>query len=72
MGTMGKYNMNANVVCAIEHLYDKSMRAVQMNGSTGAWFRKNIWSYKPGYLLSPTLFKIFLGGIMSDDLEQHD
>ena len=31
--TMRKYNINANLVHAVEHLYDKAIRAVQMNGS---------------------------------------
>ena len=39
MATMWKYNISANLVRAIEHLYDNAVSAVQMNGSTGEWFR---------------------------------
>ena len=38
-GTMRKYNINANLVRAIEHLYGKAISAVQMNCNTGEWFR---------------------------------
>ena len=33
--TMRKYNINANLFRAIEHLYDNAISAVHMNGSTG-------------------------------------
>ena len=32
---MRKYNINAYLVCTIEHLYENAMNAVQMNGSIG-------------------------------------
>ena len=53
---MWKYNINANLVRATKHLYDNAVSAVHMNG----------------YLLSPTLFNIFLERIMSDALEEHN
>ena len=68
--TMRKYNINANLVRAIEHLYDNAISAVHMNGSTGEWFRITV-GVRQGCLLSPTLFKIFLERIMSDALEVH-
>ena len=68
---MRKYNISANLVRAIEHLYDKATSAVQMNGSLGEWFRTTV-GVRHGYLLSPTLFNIFLERIMSDALEEHD
>ena len=37
-----KYNINANLVRTTEQLYDKATSAVQMNGSTGDWFRTTI------------------------------
>ena len=37
--TMRKYNINAILVCAIEHLYDNAISAVLMNGSTSEWVR---------------------------------
>ena len=67
---MRKYNINANLVRAIEHLYDNDISAVHMNGSTGEWFRTTV-GVRQGCLLLPTLFKIFLERIMSDALEVH-
>ena len=67
---MRKYNINANLVRAIEHLYDNAISAVHMNGSTGEWFRTTV-GVRQGCLLSPTLFKIFLERIMSGALEVH-
>ena len=68
--TMRKYNINANLVRAIEHLYDNAISVVHMNGSTGEWFRTTV-GVRQGCLLLPTLFKIFLERIMSDALEVH-
>ena len=59
------------IVRTIEQLYDKATSAVQMNGSTGKWFRTTV-GVRQGCLLSPTLFNIFLEQIMSDALEEHD
>ena len=69
--TMRKYNISANLVRTIEQLYDKATSAVQMNGSTGEWFRTTV-GVRQGCLLSPTLSNIFLERIMSDALEEHD
>ena len=68
---MYKYNINANLVCAIEHLYDNQTSAVQINGSKGEWFRTTV-GVRQRCLLSPTLFNIFLERIMSDALKEHD
>ena len=42
-----------------------------MNGSIGEWFRTT-FGVRQGWLLSPTLFNIFLERIISDILEEHD
>ena len=68
---MRKYNINANLVCTIEQLYDKATSAVQMNGSIGEWFRTTV-GVRQGCLLSPIFINIFLERIMSDALEEHD
>ena len=68
---MRKYNINANLVRATEHLYDNAISAVQMNDSTGEWFRTTV-GVRQGCLLSPTLFNSFLKMIMSDAVEEHD
>ena len=68
---MRKYNISANLVRITEKLYDKATGAVQMNGSIGEWFRTTV-EVRQGYLLSLTLFNIFLKRIMSDALEEHD
>ena len=68
---MQKYNIRANLVCNIEQHYDKTTSEVQMNGSTGEWFRTTV-RVRHGCLLSPTLINIFLKRIMSDALEEHD
>ena len=68
---MRKYSINANLVRAIEHLYDNDISAVHINGSTGEWFRTTA-RVRQGCLLSPTLFNIFLERIMSDALEDYD
>ena len=57
--TMLKYNISANLVRIIEQFYDKATSAVQMNGSIGEWFRRTV-RVRQGYLLSATLFNIFL------------
>ena len=68
---MQKYNINANLVLAIEHLYDNAISAVQMNGSAGEWFRATV-GVRQECLLSPILFNILLERIMSDASEEHD
>ena len=71
LAAMRKYNINANLVRALEHLYENAIRAVHMNDSTGKWFRTTV-GVRQGCLLSSTLFNIFLERIMSDALEEHD
>ena len=68
---MRKYNVNAILVHAIEHLYDNAICAVQMNGSTGEWFRTTV-GVSQGFVLSSILFGIYLERIMSYALEEHD
>ena len=65
------YSISANLVRAIEQLYDKSTSEIQMNGSMEEWFRA-IVGVRQGFLLSPTLLNIFLARIMSAALEKHD
>ena len=69
--TKMKYNINASIIRAIENLYDKAQSAVLSNGSTGEWFRTTV-GVRQGYLLSPTLFNIFLERIMCEALDNHE
>ena len=57
--TMKNYNISANLIRVIKHLYDKVTSAVLYNGSTEDWFKTAV-----GSLLSRTLFNIFLERIM--------
>ena len=54
-----------------KNLYDKATNAVLFNSSIGDWFRTRV-GVRQGYLLSPTLFNIFLERIMTDALEDHE
>ena len=69
--TMRKYNINASIIRAIKNLYDKAQTAVLFNGSTGEWFRTTV-GVQQGYLLSPTLFNIFLERITCEAWGDHE
>ena len=68
---MKKYNINANLIRVILNLYDMATSAVLFSSSIGDWFRTTI-GVRQVYLLSPTLFNIFLERIMTDTLEDHE
>ena len=68
---MGKYNINANIIRAIENLSDKAQSAVPFSGSTGEWFRTTV-GVRQGCMLSPTFFNIFLERIMHEALDDHE
>ena len=68
--TMRLYNINTNLINAIQNLYDKATSAVCFNSSTGGWFRTTV-GVRQCCLLSPTLFNIFLKRIMADALADH-
>ena len=68
---MKKYNISTNLIQVIKNLYNKAISAVLFNGSIGDWFRTTV-GVRQGYLLLPTLFKIFLGRIMTDASEDHE
>ena len=68
---MKKYNISANVILVIKTLYDKTTSAVLFNSRNGDWFRITV-GVRQGYLLSPTLFTIFLERITTDALKDHE
>ena len=68
---MKKYNISANLIRVIKHLYNKATSAVLFNGTIGDWFRTTV-GVRQGCLLSPTLFNIFLERIMTDALEDYE
>ena len=53
-----------------KNLYNKATNAVLFNSSIADWFRTTV-GVRQGCLLSPILFNIFLGRIMTDALEDH-
>ena len=65
-----KYNISSNLIRVIKNLYDKATSAVFFNSSGGDWFRTTV-GVRQGYLLSSTLFNIFLERIMTDALEDY-
>ena len=67
---MKKYNISTNLVRVIKNLYDKATSAVLCNNSIGDWFRTTT-GVRQGYLLSPTLFKLFVERVMTDALENY-
>ena len=68
---MKKYNISTNLIRVIKNLYEKATSTVLFNSSMGDWFRTTV-GVRLGYLLSPTLFKIFQERIMIDALEDHE
>ena len=65
--TMKKYNISANLIRVIKHLYDKATSAVLFNSSIGDWFRTAV-GVRQGCQLLPILFYIFLERIITDAL----
>ena len=70
-GPPAEYNINANLVCAIEHMHDNALSAAQMTGSTGEWFRTTVGVIQ-GCLLSPTLFNFISRNDYICCSERHD
>ena len=67
---MNKFNMGQKLIHTIKELYTKATSAVRLRGAVGEWFRTSV-GVRQGYLLSPTLFNIFLERIMTDALRDH-
>ena len=68
---MKQYKISANLIRAIENLYDKATSAVLFNSNIGDWFRTT-FGFRQGCLLSPTFFNVFLERFMTDALEDHE
>ena len=69
--SMKKYNFSANLIPVINNLYNKATSAVLFNSSIGDWLKTTV-GVQQGYLLSPTLFNIFLERIRTDALQDHE
>ena len=67
---MGSYEVIQHQ-CQHQNLYDKAKSAVLCSGSTKEWFRTTV-GVRQAYLLSPTLFNIFLERIMCEALDDHE
>ena len=65
---MKRYNISTNLIRVIKNLCDKATSAVLFNNSIGDWFRTTA-GVRQGFLLSPTIFNIFLERTMTDALE---
>ena len=65
VGNHEEYNISTNLVQVIKNLYNKATSAVLFNSSIGDWLRTTV-GVRQGCLLSPILFNIFLGRIMTD------
>ena len=70
-GATMKYNISANFIRVIKHVYDKAASALLFKGSIGNRFRTTV-GIRKGYLLSPTLFNMFSMRIMTDASEDHE
>ena len=68
---MKNYNISANLMRLIKHLYDKATSAVLFKSSKWGWFRTTV-GIRQGCLFSPTLFNIFLERTLADALEDHE
>ena len=69
--SMKNYNISANLMRLIKHLYDKATSAVLFKSSKWGWFRTTV-GIRQGCLFSPTLFNIFLERTLADALEDHE
>ena len=67
--TKKKYNINANFIQVIKHLYDKVSSEVLFNGRIEDCFRTSV---RQGCPLSPILFNMFLKRITTGALEDHN
>ena len=65
---MRQYHIGDNLISIIEQLYKEAISAVINNGRLGEWFYTST-GVRQGWLLSPTLFSIFLEGLMTDALD---
>ena len=55
---------------SLKNLYNKATSAVYLDGDIVDWFRTTV-GVRQGFLLSPTIFNIFLESIMTAALEDH-
>ena len=69
--TMKKFNIDNNLIQAIQNLYNRAKSAVLYNNNIGEWFATKV-GVRQGCLLSPTLFNLFLEMIMNVALEDHE
>ena len=68
--TMYKYNINKKLIALIDELYSNATSSVCLDSVFGEWFCTKV-GVRQGYLLLPTLFKIFSEHIITDALEDH-
>lgn len=64
---MKQYYTHVNLIRVTNSFYDKATKPIVLNDNIGDWFRTTFGG-RQDCLLLPTLFKIFLGQIMTDAL----
>ncbi|GFO27372.1 endonuclease-reverse transcriptase [Plakobranchus ocellatus] len=65
------YLPTVTIIIVIQSQYEKAISSVFLNNNIGRWFRTTV-GVRQGYLLSPTLFDIFLERIMKEAPEDHE
>ena len=68
--TVKKYNFSTNLIQVIKNLYNKATSAVLFNSSMETGSEQQL-RVRQGWLLSPTLYNIFLERILTDALADH-
>ena len=64
------FNIEEGVVQAIQALYENFSNAVVLNSHLGDFFKATV-CVRPGCLLSPILFNLFLEKIMQETFHDH-
>ncbi len=67
---MNKVNIGQKLIATIKQLYTRASSAVLSQKTVREWFHTSV-GVRQSCLISPALFNVFLGRIMTDALEGH-